>query len=147
MFPKFCFKARKMRWNPHLSFNGQCAAAFKFYEQCLGGTIVMMMTFGDSPMANQTAPDWRDKVLHATFAVGDQVLTGGDEPAENYERPTGFSILLNLPTAEEANRVFEAIAEDGKVRMPLTETFWAKRFGMLVDRFGTPWIINCGNPE
>ena len=99
-----------MRWNPHLSFNGQCAAAFKFYEQCLGGSIVMMMTYGDSPMADQTPPDWHDKILHATFAVGDQVLTGGDEPPESYERPQGFSLLLNVDSTEEANRVFEAFA-------------------------------------
>ncbi len=135
-----------MRWNPHLSFNGRCAAAFKFYEKCLGGTIVMMMTYGDSPMANQTAPDWHDKILHATFAVGDQVLTGGDEPPESYERPSGFALLLNVATAQEANRVFEALAENGELRMPLTETFWTPRFGMLVDQFGTPWIINCENP-
>ncbi len=136
-----------MRWNPHLSFNGQCAAAFGFYEQCLGGNIVMMMTYGNSPLADQAAPDWRDKILHATFAVGDQILTGGDEPPGRYEAPRGFSLLLNVDAPEEADRVFAALAENGEVHMPLTETFWARRFGMLVDQFGTPWTINCGNPE
>lgn len=135
-----------MRWNPHLTFNGHCEAAFKFYERCLGGTIVMMMSYGDSPMAEQTPPDWRNKILHATFALGDQVLTGGDAPPASYQKPQGFSLLLNVPAAEEADRVFRMLAEKGEVQMPLQETFWALRFGMLVDQFGTPWMINCGNP-
>ena len=135
-----------MRWNPHLTFNGQCEAAFKFYEKCLGGTTVMMMSYGDSPMAEQTPLEWRDKILHASIARGDQIITGGDAPPESYEKPQGFSLLLNLETAEEAERVFETLAEKGGIKMPLTETFWALRFGMLVDQFGTPWMINCGNP-
>jgi PhnB protein len=135
-----------MRWNPHLTFNGQCEAAFKFYEKCLGGTTVMMMSFGDSPMAEETPPDWRDKILHATFALGDQILTGGDVPPANYEKPKGYSILLNVPVAEEADRVFEMLAAKGEVQMAIQETFWALRFGMLVDQFGTPWMINCGSP-
>ncbi len=135
-----------MRWNPHLSFNGQCETAFKFYEKCLGGTIVMMMSYGDSPMAERTPPDWRDKILHASFALGDQILTGGDTPPASYQKPQGFSILLNVAAAEEADRVFQMLAEKGEVQMPLAETFWALRFGMLVDQFGIPWMINCGNP-
>ncbi len=135
-----------MRWNPHLTFNGQCETAFKFYEKCLGGTIVMMMPYGDSPMAEQAPPDWRNKILHATFALGDQILTGGDASPASYVRPQGFSILLNVAAAEEAERVFEMLAEKGEVQMPIQETFWTLRFGMLVDRFGTPWMINCGNP-
>ena len=135
-----------MRWNPHLTFNGQCEAAFKFYEKCLGGTIVMMMSNGDSPMAEQTQLDWHSKILHATFTLDDQIITGGDEPQESYERPQGFSILLNLAAAEEAERIFEMLAEKGEVQMPVQETFWALRFGMLVDQFGTPWMINCGTP-
>ncbi len=135
-----------MRWNPHLVFNGQCEAAFKFYEKCLGGTIAMMMSYADSPLAEQAPPDWREKILHATFALDDQVLTGGDAPPASYQRPQGFSLLLNVATAEEADRVFEMLGEKGEVQMPLAETFWALRFGMLVDQFGTPWMINCGNP-
>ncbi len=135
-----------MRWNPHLTFNGQCEAAFKFYEKCLGGTIVMMMSYGDSPMAEQTPLDWRNKILHATFALGDQILTGGDAPPGSYEKPRGFSLLLNVAAAEEADRVFEMLAEKGEVQLPVQETFWALRFGILVDQFGTPWMINCGNP-
>ena len=91
--------------------------------------------------------DRHDKILHATFAVGDQILTGGDEPPESYRRPAGFALLLNVASPEEADRVFAALAEGGEARMPLTETFWTPRFGMLVDQFGTPWMINCGNPD
>jgi PhnB protein len=136
-----------MRWNPHLTFNGQCEMAFKFYEKCLGGTIVMMLPYGDSPMADQAPSGWHDKVLHATFALGDQILTGGDEPSASYQKPQGFSILLNIAAADEADRVFEMLAENGVVHNPVQETFWAQRFGMLVDRFGIPWMINCGSPS
>ena len=136
-----------MRWNPHLTFAGQCAAAFKFYEQCLGGKIVTMISYGDSPMAAKTPPDWRNKILHATFALRDQYLTGGDAPPDAYEKPQGFSILLNLGQAEEADRIFATLADQGVVQMPLEKTFWALRFGMLVDQFGIPWMINCANPD
>jgi PhnB protein len=135
-----------MRLNPHLTFNGQCEAAFQFYEKCLGGKIVMMMTYGDAPIAEQTMPDWRKKVIHATFALGDHVLTGADTPPESYQKPQGFSVLFNIDDAAEAERIFTALAEKGTVQIPLEETFWALRFGMLVDQFGTPWLINCEKP-
>ncbi len=135
-----------MRLNPYLTFNGQCEAAFKFYEKCLGGKIVMMMTYGDSPMAEQTRPDWRKKIIHATFALGDHVLQGADALPERYQKPQGFSVLLYIGAAAEADRIFKALAEKGAVQMPIQETFWAQRFGTLVDQFGTPWTINCGKP-
>jgi PhnB protein len=135
-----------MQLNPYLSFNGQCEAAFKFYEKCLGGKIVMMMTYGDSPMAEQMPPDWREKIIHATFALGEHVLSGADAPPEHYQKPQGFSVSLNVGAAAEAERIFNTLAEKGAVQMPLQETFWALRFGMLVDQFGTPWMINCGKP-
>ncbi|OYQ62157.1 hypothetical protein B9G53_23665 [Pseudanabaena sp. SR411] len=132
-----------MQLNPYLTFNGQCEAAFKFYEQCLGGKIVMMMTHGESPMSEQTAEEWRDKILHAQLTIGDIVLMGSDAPPDYFEKPQGFSINLQFEDVAEAERVFQALAEGGTVRMPLQETFWAKRFGMFVDRFGIPWMINC----
>lgn len=132
-----------MQLNPYLTFNGQCEAAFKFYEQCLGGKIVMMMTHGESPMAEQTAEAWRDKILHAQLTIGDIVLMGSDAPPDYFEKPQGFSVNLQFEDVAEAERVFQALAESGTVRMPLQETFWAKRFGMFVDRFGTPWMVNC----
>ncbi len=135
-----------MRLNPHLTFNGQCEQAFRFYQQCLHGKITTMMTYGGSPMADQAPPGLGDKIAHATLEMGDQVLTGGDAGAD-YQKPQGFSVLLNLEDEAEADRIFAALAENGAVKLPLQEAFWASRFGMLVDQFGTPWMINCGKAE
>jgi PhnB protein len=135
-----------MRLNPHLTFNGQCEAAFRFYEKCLVGKIVMMMTYGNSPMAGQTPTAWRSKVIHATFAWGDHILQGANALPEHYQKPQGFSVVLNLDNPAKAERIFKALAENGTVQIPLQESFWALRFGMLVDQFGTPWMINCGKP-
>jgi len=132
--------------NPHLTFKGQCEAAFRFYEQCLGGKIVMMMTYGDSPMAEGMPPEWRGKIIHATLAMGDCLLTGADAPPDRYHKPEGISVLLSVGAAAEAECIFSTLAENGTVQMPFQETFWALRFGMLVDQFGTPWMINCGRP-
>jgi len=135
-----------MRLNPYLLFNGECEAAFRFYERTLGGKITMMMSFGDSPAADQVPADWRTKILHVTLTVGDQVLQGSDAPPDRYQKPDGFSVSVNVSNVKEAERIFKALAENGTVLMELQETFWARRFGMLVDRFGTPWMINCGQP-
>jgi len=132
-----------MRLNPHLAFGGQCEAAFKFYERCLGGKIVTMLTYGKSPMAEQVPPRWREKILHATLAVGDNVLMGGDPVPEQYEQPKGFAVLLGIDDPVDAERIFHALAENGTVQMPLQKTFWSVRFGALVDQFGIPWSINC----
>jgi PhnB protein len=131
-----------MRVNPHLSFNGQCEEAFRFYADCLGGTIAAMMTYGESPAAGQTPAAWHKKLIHCTLALGDQRITGADALPPHYEKPQGFSVFLNLDIAD-GQRVFDALAEKGTVQMPFQETFWAARFGMVIDRFGTPWIVNC----
>lgn len=137
-----------MQLNPYLTFNGQCEEAFRFYENCLGGEILMMMTYGDAPLAEQTAestpPAWQNKILHTTLKIGDRVLQGVDVLPEHYRNPQGFSLSLNINSAEEADRIFNALAEGGTIQMALQETFWALRFGMLVDKFGSPWMINCG---
>ncbi len=136
-----------MRLNPHLSFNGQCQSAFEYYEKSLGGKITLMMTYGDSPMAAESAPDWRAKIIHASLTFGDQLLTGSDATPDLYQKPQGFSVLLSVDAAAEADRIFKALADQGTVQMPVQETFWALRFGMLIDRFGTPWMINCSRPS
>jgi PhnB protein len=135
-----------MKLNTYLSFNDECEAAFKFYEQCLGGKIESMMTFGNSPMAGQTPPEKLDKIMHASLMVGDTVLMGSDAPPQFFEKPQGFSVSIVLEDVEEAERIFNTLAENGTVQMPIQETFWAARFGVLVDRFGTPWMINCDHP-
>lgn len=135
-----------MQLVPYLNFNGQCAEAFRFYEQCLGGKIVMMQTHGQSPIAGEVPPDWQDKVLHARLEVGDAVLMASDSPPEYYERPQGLYVAIQVLDPAEADRVFQALADRGTVKMPIQQTFWAVRFGMVVDRFGTPWMVNCGQP-
>ncbi len=136
-----------MRATPHLSFNGLCEAAFGFYERCFGAGRVTMIRYGDSPMADEAPPEWRDKILHATLASGDLLLMGGDVLPGQYEAPKGFAILLGLDDAAEADRIFQALAEAGTVQVPLQETFWSARFGVVVDRFGVPWEINCGKAD
>ena len=132
-----------MQLNPYLTFNGQCEAAFKFYEKCLGAKIEAMMTHAGTPMENHVPSEWRNKILHARLTVGDQALMGSDAPPERYEKPQGFSVSLNVNAPAEAERIFHALAEKGTVQMPLEQTFWAVRFGMCVDRFGIPWMVNC----
>jgi len=135
-----------MRINPYLTFNGQCETAFKFYEKCLGGKIAMMIPYVDSPLASQVPPDWGNKIMHATITLGDQVLQGVDSPPESFQKPQGFSVTLHVDITADADRMFASLAENAVVQLPLQETFWALRFGMLVDQFGTPWMVNCGRP-
>ncbi|MEO6054561.1 MAG: glyoxalase/bleomycin resistance/extradiol dioxygenase family protein [Chthoniobacterales bacterium] len=132
-----------MHLNPYLNFNGQCEAAFKFYAECLGGKIIAMNTYGGTPAEGEVPSDWGKKILHGRIAWGENLLMGGDELPEDYEAPKGFNVTINIEDAAEAERIFSTLAKDGTIRMPLQETFWATRFGMLTDQFGTPWMINC----
>lgn len=133
-----------MQFNSHVSFDGKCEQAFRFYHQVFGGEIVTMMPYEGSPVAGQVAPEWRGKILHASLQVGEHWIMGGDAPPDRYQRPQGFSIGIQLSDPVEAERIFNALADGGSMRVPLAETFWAQRFGMLVDRFGVPWLVNCG---
>ena len=98
-------------------------------------------------MAGQVPPDWQDKVMHATLTVGEQVFMGGDVAPPGYEEPRGFSLSIQITDTTEAERIFRELETGGTVRMPLEKTFWAERFGMVVDRFGIPWLINCESSE
>lgn len=131
----------------NLSFDGQCEAAFTFYERCLNGKITGMLTWGDSPMAKDAPPEWSSKIVHATLSLGNTRMLGADATPGSYESPRGFDLLLSLDDAGETERLFSALAEGGTVRLPLQETFWALRFGMLTDRFGIPWEFNCAKSE
>jgi len=103
-----------------------------------------MMTYGESPSGEQMHPDGRRKILHATLTVGNYLLPGADVPAKTYQKPQGFSVMLNIENVNEAERILNSLSHSGTVQMPLQETFWAKRFGMVIDQFGTPWTVNCG---
>lgn len=129
--------------NPYLNFKGECEAAFKFYEQSLGARMGEVFRYGGSPMAHQAPAGWQDKIMHGNLTLGDQVLMGADVAPDRYEAPQGFSLSLQIKSTAEAERVFRELAEGGRIIVPLEKTFWAERFGMLVDRFGIPWMINC----
>ncbi len=131
-----------MEISPHLHFNGDCRAAFTFYEQCLGGRIVMIQTHRESPIKDQVPAEWHDKVIHARLAIGGRVLMGCDAPGAHYAKPQGLQVSITVSDAAEADRVFTALAENGKVTMPFQKTFWSQGFGMAVDRFGIPWMVN-----
>jgi PhnB protein len=135
-----------MELNTYIHFSGQCEAAFKFYERCLGGKIQMMMKYGESPMAEQCTPESRDLVMHVTLAVGDGVLMGCDAPPEYQAKLQGFTVHIGIDDPAEAERLFLALSENGAVSMPMQKTFWSAKFGMLVDQFGTPWMINYRPP-
>ena len=135
-----------MEISPYLGFNGQCEEAFKFYEKVLGGKIEGIMTYGSSPIAAQMPPEMRDKIIHVRMLVGNQVLMGGDAPPQNFKLAEGFNVSITVKDSAEAERIFNELSKDGKITMPLQKTFWSVRFGMAVDRFGTPWIINCAQP-
>jgi PhnB protein len=125
----------------------QCEAAFSLYEQCLGAQLGPIFRYAATPLSEQVPADWQDKVMHGSLTVGGQVLMGGDVTPESYEAPKGFSLSLQIKSRAEAERIFDELGKDGRVTLPLEKTFWAERFGMVVDRFGIPWLINCEGSE
>jgi PhnB protein len=126
-----------------LTFDGRCAAAFTFYERCFGGTIALMLTWGDSPLAKDAPPGWDGKILYGRLTLGEAELLGSDVPPGGYESPRGFRVMLSVDDVEGAERVFHALAENGTVVTPLQQTFWTLRYGAVTDQFGIPWEINC----
>jgi len=133
-----------MHMNPYLLFDGRCEEAFKFYEKCLGGEIESISRFEGSPMAQHVPAEWSGKVMHASLNLGGGViLMGSDPPPGRYQAPQGFSVSLGIKDPVETERIFNELAQDGNVQMPVQKTFWSERFGMVVDRFGIPWMLNC----
>ncbi len=130
-----------MRIEPHLTFRGDCEEAFRCYERLFGGELVLL-SYGASPAAASVPEGWRSKIVHATLVLADgNTLLGADVVPESFEKPQGFFVLAALRDAAEARRVFDALADGGSVKMPLEATFWSPSFGVVVDRFGTPWEI------
>ena len=136
-----------MKTQVHLNFAGDCDEAITFYEKALGAKRRFMMTWGDSPQANDMPPGWKHKIMHATFTVGDTEVMAADSPPSHFKPMAGFSMSLGVDEPKDAERLFRALSDGATVQMPLEETFWARRFGMLTDRFGTPWMVNCNKPE
>lgn len=132
-----------MQMTPYLSFKGDCEAAFRFYEQCLGGQLGPIFRYAGTSLVDTVPAGWQDKVMHGSVTLGDQMLMGADVAPDRYEQPAGISLSLQIGSTADAERIFHEVARDGRVVMPLEKTFWAALFGMLVDRFGIPWLINC----
>jgi len=131
----------------YLAFNGNCADAMRHYEKALGGKLEVLMSGAESPMADQIPKEFAHRILHARLALpGGGLLYAGDAPANvPYEGIKGVSIAVDYASVAEAEKVFNALADGGQVTMPMQPAFWAKRWGMLVDKFGTAWIVN-GEP-
>ena len=135
-----------MQMNPYLTFPGNCEEAFKFYAKVLNAKIQAMLPHEGTPAAEHVGKDWQKKIMHACLSVGDSMLMASDAPPDRCDPMKGIAVALHPKTTAEAERIFSALAEGGKITMPIQETFWADRFGMLTDRFGTPWMINCAKP-
>lgn len=135
-----------MRFNPLLTFDGNCEEAFNLYAKVFKTNPPRFFRFAGSPMDGQVSPAWSNKIMHVTMTVGDQVIMGSDAPPPHFRQPQGFSVNIEPDSEAEAERIYKALSEGGKIGMPLQETFWAKRYAQFVDRFGIPWMINVSKP-
>jgi PhnB protein len=140
-------KEPTMHVNPYLFFDGNCEQAFTFYARVLGGKIEAMMAHAGTPAESQVPPEWKNKIIHARMTIGDSVLMASDAPPGRQSKPQGFSVSLQLKDPKEAERVFHALSDNGTVRMAFGKTFFSPGFGMLVDQFGIPWMVNTEQPQ
>ena len=129
--------------NPYLFYNGNCEAAFKYYEKVLGGKIEFLMRADEGPADMKPSPGNEKKIMHARMSIGAQLLMASDAPPDHFHKPQGFAVSLTVPDLAEAEKKFKALAEGGAENMPFEKTFFSKGFGMCVDQFGTPWMVNC----
>lgn len=138
-------KEMKMQFQPYLIFNGNCADAMRYYERVLGAKLEAIMKVGEAPGCSDAGPESKDRIMHARLVLDDSILMASDSMVgQPYEGMKGFSVTLNFPTVEQSKRVFNAFADGGQVIMPMDKTFWVESFGIVVDRFGTSWMINGG---
>jgi PhnB protein len=135
-----------MQISPYLNFAGTCAEAFAAYETIFGGKITFSQNHGETPMKDMVSEGWQNKVMHATIQIGDQVIMGSDAPPERYNAPQGFFVSYGTTDVAGSERIYAALADGGVEVMPLQATFWAERFGMVIDKYGIPWMINCEKP-
>jgi PhnB protein len=130
-----------MQLNTYLNYGGNCEQAFRFYEQHLGGKVTFLQRHGEMPGDGQVPPNWKDKVLHAQIELGGTALMGADVPPERFQPMRSAYLSLTVGSNEEAERVYTLLTEGGEVFMPIAETFFAHRFAMMRDRFGTSWML------
>lgn len=134
---------------PYLGFDGNCAAAMRFYETALGGKLDMSLTYGESPMAGQCPPAHRARIMHSALSLpdGGQLFAGDRPPETECDAPSGFNgmgLALDYADVAAGEAAFKALAEGGNVMMPMAPSFWVERFGMLTDRYGFGWMVNAG---
>ncbi|HXC95252.1 MAG TPA: VOC family protein [Edaphobacter sp.] len=130
-----------MKLNTYLNYGGKCEEAFRFYEKNLGGKILFMMRFADQPDPKNVPPGLENYVLYANMEIGETQLMGSDVPPERFQPMRSVYLSLGVDSSEEAERIFALLKDDGEIFMPMAETFFAFKFGMLRDRFGTSWMI------
>jgi PhnB protein len=136
-----------MQLHTYLNYGGNCEDAFKFYEQHLGGKITMMMRHGEQPGGGEAPPEWTGKILHARMTLGGTELLGADIPPDRFQPIRSAYLSLTIDTDKETDRVFALLSGGGQVFMPMQETFFASRFSMLRDKFGTSWMLICPKPQ
>ena len=131
----------------HLTFDGNCEEAMREYRRLLGGDIVTMLTFGDSPLKDEVSAEWRERIVHATLKLDGQELLGSDAFPGTYSEPDGFFVTHSLGSLSKAREIFDDLSRGGHVIMPFQNTFWSPGFGVVVDRFRIPWEINCDSSD
>ncbi len=129
----------------HINFDGRCKEAFEYYEEHLGGKIGSMLAFSASPASSSVPDDRQNQILHANIRIDGVELAGGDLESTQYEKPQGFHVLLSVDTENRVRSVFAALKVDGEVILTPQKTFWSQCYGIVIDRFGVPWKINCGD--
>lgn len=132
-----------MQVNPYLFYNGNCEEALKYYQRVLGAQLGPMFPYEGGPPDMPIPADWKKKIMHASISIDGEVLMASDATPGDYHPPQGFAVSLQVEDAADAERRFKALAEGGTVRMPFGKTFFSHGFGMCVDRFGIPWMVNC----
>jgi PhnB protein len=135
-----------MKLHTYLNYGGNCQEAFRFYEQHLGGKITMMMTHGEQPGPNAVPPDWKNAILHARITIGETDLMASDVPPDRFQPMRSVYLSLDLDSIAEAERIYALLSDGGEIFMPIGETFFAFRFAMLRDKFGTSWMIAHTRP-
>jgi PhnB protein len=133
-----------MQIQPYLNFDGRCDEALNFYRAALGAEVIRLMRFKDAPDPAMVSPASADKVMHASFRVGETTVMASDGRCKGQASFQGISLSLTVPNDSEAERLFAALADGGQVQMPLTKTFFSSRFGMIADRFGVSWMVIVG---
>ena len=132
-----------MKINPYLFYDSNCEAALKFYGKVLGAKIEMLVRNEDAPESMPAPPERKKQIMHARISIDGEVLMASDAPPDHFHKPQGFAVSLTVADPSEAERKFKALSEGGNVGMPFGKTFFSKGFGMCIDQFGIPWMVNC----